>query len=139
MEIKHILVIGAGTMGAGVAQCAAQSGYKVTLIDTKDEFFQNGMDKINKTLNKGIEKGKVTEEKAEKIRSLISTTTDYTEPAKDADLVIEAVFEEMSIKEEIFKNLEVLCKPEAILTSNTSSLSITDLAKFTNRPDKECP
>jgi enoyl-CoA hydratase/3-hydroxyacyl-CoA dehydrogenase len=136
LEINKILVIGAGTMGAGVTQCAAQSGYQVTMMDTTDEFVQRGMDKINKTLQKGIEKGKVTEEKAEKVRSLISTTTDYTEAAKDADLVIEAVFEEMSIKEEIFKNLDNLCKPEAIISSNTSSLSITDLAKFTNRPDK---
>jgi enoyl-CoA hydratase/3-hydroxyacyl-CoA dehydrogenase len=136
MEIKHILVIGSGTMGAGVAQCAAQSGYKVTMMDTTDEYVQRGMDKINKTLNKGIEKGKVTEEKAEKIRSLISTSTDYTDAAKDAELVIEAVFEEMSVKEEIFKNLDKLCKPEAIITSNTSSLSITELASFTSRPDK---
>jgi len=136
MEIKKILVIGAGTMGAGVAQCAAQSGYAVTMMDTTDEFVSRGMDKINKTLQKGIEKGKVTEEKAEKVRSLISTTTDYTEAAKEADLVIEAVFEEMSVKEEIFKNLDKLCKPEALLTSNTSSLSITELANFTSRPDK---
>lgn len=136
MEIKNILVIGAGTMGAGVAQCAAQSGYQVTMMDTKEEFVQRGMDKINKTLQKGIEKGKVTEEKAEKVRSNIKTTTDYTEAAKEVDLVIEAVFEEMAIKEEIFKNLDNLCKPEAILTSNTSSLSITELANFTSRADK---
>jgi enoyl-CoA hydratase/3-hydroxyacyl-CoA dehydrogenase len=136
MVINKILVIGAGTMGAGVTQCAAQSGYTVIMMDTTDEFVQRGMDKINKTLQKGIEKGKVTEEKAEKVRSLITTTTDFAEAAKEADLVIEAVFEEMKIKEEIFKKLDELCKPEAILTSNTSSLSITELASFTSRPDK---
>ena len=97
MEIRKILMIGAGTMGSGIAQCAAQSGYQVTMMDMKDEFVQKGMDRINKTLQKGIEKGKTTEEKAEKVRSLITTTTDYTEAAKDADLVIEAVFEEMGI------------------------------------------
>jgi len=136
MKINKILIIGAGTMGAGIAQCAAQNGYQVTMMDMKDEYVQSGMEKINKTLQKGIEKGKVTEEKAEKVRSLIKTTTDYTEAAKDADLVVEVVFEEIKIKEEIFKNLDTLCKPEAILTSNTSSLSISDLAAFTNRPDK---
>jgi len=136
MVIKKILVIGAGTMGSGVTQCAAQSGYSVTMTDTKDEFVHKGMDRINKTLQKGIEKGKVTEEKAEKIRSLITSTTDYTESAKEADLVIEAVFEEMSVKEEIFKNLDNLCKSDAILTSNTSSLSITELANQTSRADK---
>jgi enoyl-CoA hydratase/3-hydroxyacyl-CoA dehydrogenase len=136
MKIEKILVIGAGTMGSGVTQCAAQSGYKVTMMDMKEDFVQRGMDKINKTLEKGIAKGKVTQDKAEMIRSNITSTTDYTEAAKDADLVIEAVFEELSIKEEIFKNLDKLCKPEAILTSNTSSLSITDLANFTNRPER---
>ena len=136
MEIRKILMIGAGTMGSGIAQCAAQSGYQVTMMDMKDEFVQKGMDRINKTLQKGIEKGKTTEEKAEKVRSLITTTTDYTEAAKDADLVIEAVFEEMGIKEELFTNLDKLCKPEAILTSNTSSLSISEIANFTSRPDK---
>ena len=136
MDIKHILVIGAGTMGSGVAQCAAQSGYKVTLMDTTEEFVQKGMDKINKTLQKGIDKGKTTQEKADKVRSLISTTTDFFEAAKDVDLVIEAVFEEMNIKVEIFKKLNELCKPEAILTSNTSSLSITELANITSHPER---
>jgi enoyl-CoA hydratase/3-hydroxyacyl-CoA dehydrogenase len=136
MNIKHILVIGAGTMGSGVTQCAAQSGYKVTMMDTTQDFVQRGMDKINRTLEKGIAKGKVSQEKADRVRSNISTTTDYTEAAKDADVVIEAVFEEMSIKEEIFKNLDRLCKPEAILTSNTSSLSITDLGELTSRPER---
>ncbi len=136
MAIEKILIIGAGTMGAGIAQCAAQKGYQVTLMDTTDDYVQKGMDKINKTLQKGIEKGKVSKEDAEKVRSLITTTTDYTQAASDADLVIEAVFEEMAIKEEIFKNLDRLCKPDAILTSNTSSLSITELANLTNRPDK---
>ncbi len=136
MAIEHILVIGAGTMGSGVAQCAAQSGYKVTMMDTTEEYVQKGMDKINKTLQKGIEKGKMTQDKADKVRSFITITTDFTEAAKTADLVIEAVFEEMNIKVELFKKLNQLCKPEVILTSNTSSLSITELAKITDHPER---
>jgi enoyl-CoA hydratase/3-hydroxyacyl-CoA dehydrogenase len=136
MLINKVLVIGAGTMGSGITQNAAQYGCQVTMMDTTEEFVQKGMDRINKTLQKGIEKGKVTEEKAEKIRANITITTDYTAAAKEADLVIEAVFEEMKIKEEIFKNLDQLCQEHAIFTSNTSSLSITELANLTGRPDK---
>ena len=133
--MEKIFVLGAGTMGAGIAQAFAAKGYEVILRDIKDEFVDKGLAGINKGLSKLVEKGKITEEAKEDLLSKISGTTDMS-LAEDCDLVIEAAVENMEIKKQIFAELDKLCKPETILASNTSSLSITEVAAATNRPDK---
>ena len=130
-----VFVIGAGTMGAGIALAFAENGYEVVMRDLNEEFIQRGYDKIEKNLNKALEKGKITEERKAQVLKHIITTTDIN-LAKDADIVIEAAVESMKIKKEIFAELDKLCKPECILATNTSSLSITEVASATNRPDK---
>jgi 3-hydroxybutyryl-CoA dehydrogenase len=133
--MEKIFVLGAGTMGAGIAQAFAAKGYEVILRDIKDEFVDKGLNGINKGLSKLVEKGKMTEEAKEEILSRISGTTDMNH-AEDCDLVVEAAVENMEIKKSIFAELDRICKPETILASNTSSLSITEVATATNRPDK---
>ena len=133
--MKKIFVLGAGTMGAGIAQAFAAKGYEVILRDIKDEFVDKGLAGINKGLSKLVEKGKITQEAKEDLLSRISGTTDMS-LAEDCDLVIEAAVENMEIKKQIFAELDKLCKPETILASNTSSLSITEVGAATKRPDK---
>lgn len=133
--MEKIFVLGAGTMGAGIVQAFAQKGYEVIVRDIKDEFVQSGIARINKGLSKLVSKGKMTEETKEDILSRISGTTDMN-LAADCDLVVEAAIENMKIKKEIFAELDKICKPETILASNTSSLSITEVASATNRPEK---
>ena len=134
-DMKKIFVLGAGTMGAGIVQAFAQKGYEVIVRDIKDEFVERGISVINKGLSKQVAKGKMTEEVKEEILARISGTTDMN-LAADCDLVVEAAIENMKIKKEIFVELDKICKPEAILASNTSSLSITEVASATSRPDK---
>lgn len=133
--MKKIFVIGAGTMGSGIVQAFAQKGYEVIVRDIKDEFVDRGIAGINKSLSKLVTKGKVTEEFKEEVLSRITGTTDLN-MAADCDLVIEAAVENMAIKKEIFAELDKICKAETILASNTSSLSITEVASATNRPDR---
>ena len=133
--MKKVFVLGAGTMGAGIVQAFAQSGCEVIVRDIKDEFVQRGINGIDKTLSKRVAKGKMTEEDKEAILGRISGTTDM-KLAADADIVVEAAIENMKIKKEIFAELDEICKPEAILASNTSSLSITEVASATKRPEK---
>ena len=133
--MEKIFVLGAGTMGAGIAQAFAAKGYEVIIRDIKDEFVDKGLAGINKGLSRLVEKGKITEEAKEDLLSRISGTTDMS-LAEDCDLVIEAAVENMAIKKQIFAELDKLCKPETILASNTSSLSITEVGAATNRPDK---
>lgn len=133
--MEKIFVLGAGTMGAGIVQAFAQKGYEVIVRDIKDEFVQRGLSGINKNLSKLVSKGKMTEETKEEILSRISGTTDMN-LAADCDLVVEAAIENMKIKKEIFAELDGICKKETILASNTSSLSITEVASATSRPDK---
>lgn len=133
--MKKVCVLGAGTMGAGIAQAFAVKGFEVVLRDIKDEFVQKGLNGINKALSKMVEKGKMEEAKKEEILSRITGTVDLN-MAADCDLVVEAAVENMKIKKEIFAELDKICKPETILASNTSSLSITEVASATNRPDK---
>ena len=130
-----IFVLGAGTMGAGIAQAFAAKGYEVILRDIKDEFVDRGLAGINKNLSKLVAKEKITEEVKEDILSRISGTTDIR-LAEDCDLVIEAAVENMQIKKQIFKELDEICGENTILATNTSSLSITDVASATKRPDK---
>ena len=133
--MEKIFVLGAGTMGAGIVQAFAQKGYEVIVRDIKDEFVERGLAGINKNLSKLVSKGKMTEEVKEDILSRISGTTDMN-LAADCDLVVEAAVENMKIKKEIFAELDKVCKPETILASNTSSLSITEVASATSRPEK---
>lgn len=133
--MEKIFVLGAGTMGAGIAQAFAAKGYEVILRDIKDEFVERGLNGINKNLSKLVAKGKMTEEVKEEILSRVSGTTDMN-MAEDCDLVVEAAVENMEIKKSIFAELDKICKAETILASNTSSLSITEVATATNRPDK---
>ena len=133
--MEKIFVLGAGTMGAGIVQAFAQKGYEVIVRDIKDEFVERGIAGINKNLSKLVAKGKMTEETKEDILSRISGTTDMN-LAEECDLVVEAAIENMKIKKEIFAELDKICKPETILASNTSSLSITEVASATGRPEK---
>lgn len=133
--MEKIFVLGAGTMGAGIVQAFAQKGHEVIVRDIKNEFVERGIAGINKGLSRQVSKGKMTEEAKEEILSRITGTTDLN-LAADCDLVVEAAVENMKIKREIFAELDIICKPETILASNTSSLSITEVASATKRADK---
>lgn len=133
--MKKIVIIGAGTMGLDIAQTFAAAGYTVVVRDITDAIIQASAFKLNKTLRKLVEKGKLNEAGKEEIIGRITFTTDLSK-ASDADLVIEAAIENLKIKQEIFAELDVLCKPETIMASNTSSISITAIAAATKRQDK---
>ncbi|MBP1745005.1 MAG: hbd2 [Firmicutes bacterium] len=128
-------MIGAGTMGAGIVQTFAEAGFEVVMRDLKEEFINRGYGSIEKNLSRAAAKGKITEERKAEILKNITTTT-YLDMARDADIVIEAAVENMRIKKEIFAELDEICKQGCILATNTSSLSITEVAGATNRPDK---
>ncbi len=137
MEIKKIGVIGAGTMGNGIAQMAAQIGCEVIMRDVEDAFVERGMKSIDRFLSKGVKKGKLDLAGKDAILGRIRGTTDMTQ-MKDVDLVIEAVIENLDLKKRVFKELDELCRPEVILASNTSSMSLTEIAAATKRPDRVC-
>lgn len=133
--MKKIVVIGGGTMGLDIAQVFARNGYDVVVRDIKDEIIQASEARLNKGLDKLVSKGKLDEAKKAEILSHMSFTTELA-AAADADLVVEAAIENLDIKKSIFAELDSLCKPETILASNTSSISITAIAAATKRPDK---
>src|SRR3989304_3459771 len=134
MSVKHIFVVGAGTMGNGIAQTAAVSGYQVTMMDVTDEFVKRGKTTIEKTVSKILEKGRITEQqKAAAQRFALST--DQAQAAA-ADLIIEAATENPELKLKLFQDLDGIAKPGVILASNTSSISINKLAAATQRPDQ---
>lgn len=133
--MKTIMVIGAGQMGGGIAQVAAQAGYSVILNDIKNEFVMRGLGIIQKNLSRSIEKGKLTEEEKETVLGRISKSISLQDAAA-ADLVIEAAVENMAIKAQVFSQLDVICPNHTILSTNTSSLPITEIAAFTKRPDR---
>lgn len=133
--MTKVCVIGAGTMGAGIAQAFAAKGYEVVLRDIKDEFIARGIAGIDKGLSKLVEKGKMTAEAKAEVVGRITGSTDINALA-DVDLVVEAAVENMELKKKIFAELDTVCKPEAILATNTSSLSVTEVAMATKRPDK---
>lgn len=134
-EIKQVGVIGAGTMGSGIAQVVAGSGRKVVLIDVSESSLDKGMNTIEKSLARLVKKGDIAESDSRAIVSNIQSTTRY-EDLSDVDMVIEAVFEEIGVKKETFKKLDECTKPEIILATNTSSLPIVEIAITTKRPDK---
>lgn len=137
MEIKKIGVLGAGTMGNGIAQVAAQTGYDVVMRDIEDSFVERGMKNIDKFLSKSVEKGKLEAGEKDSVLGRIKGTTDMSR-MKDVDFVVEAVIEDLDLKKAVFKELDEICRPEVILSSNTSSMSLTEIAAATKRPDKVC-
>ncbi len=134
--IRRITVLGAGTMGHGIAQVAAMAGYEVIMRDIEEKFIESGYNRIKKSLEKLVKKGKITREEADLILKRIKKTTNLEEAVKQADFVIEAVPEVFEIKAEVFKAVDELAPPHAIIATNTSSLPISELAEATNRPDK---
>ena len=135
MTVKKLYVVGSGAMGSGIAQTVATHGIQVIMNDINEEFVAKGYNKIKKSLEKAVTKGRMTEE-AKEVALANLTTTVSLEDAKDADFVIEAASENKEINLGIFKQLDKICKPEAILASNTSSLPITEIAAATGRPDQ---
>ena len=133
--IETIGVIGAGQMGNGIAQVAACAGYNVVMIDIKDDYVEKGLGTIQFSLGKLVSKERMTQDDADAALARITTGTDRSMCA-DCDLVVEAVPEILSLKAELFAELDAVCKPETILASNTSSISISTIAESTNRPDK---
>ena len=135
MEIKRIMVVGAGFMGSGIAQVMAAAGYEVVLMDVAAGFVRKGMAAIEKNLAGGVAKGKLAE--ADKTATLgrIIVTTELA-PAKDCDLVIEAIIENRQAKMDLYRQLEEICPPHVLFASNTSSIPITELATATKRPDR---
>lgn len=135
MEIKTLGVVGAGQMGSGIAQVAAASGLSVIMSDIKEEFLQRGTAAIGDSLNRLVKKEKMTAEERQAILGRIKGTTSLSDMSK-ADFVVEAATENETLKLKIFKDLDGICRPEIILSSNTSSISITKIAGATNRPEK---
>ncbi|AVX20608.1 MULTISPECIES: 3-hydroxybutyryl-CoA dehydrogenase [Carboxydocella] len=135
MEIKKVMVVGAGQMGSGIAQVAAQAGYQVILNDIKPEFVERGLSVITKNLARNVEKGKITEDEKNEILGRLTRSISL-EDAHDVDIVIEAAVEKMEIKADIFRKLDEITPAHAILATNTSSLPITEIAACTRRPEK---
>lgn len=135
MEIKKVAVIGAGTMGSGIAQVFAHRGFPVTMIDLKREFLDRGVAAVDKSLSRLVKKEVIDEKKKAEIMELVKTSTEMKD-ASSSDLVVEAVFEEFGIKVGLFKELDGICPKQAIFASNTSSISITALAASTSRPQR---
>jgi 3-hydroxyacyl-CoA dehydrogenase len=133
--MKHIVVIGAGTMGNGIAHTAAASGFDVTLIDVAEAFLERGMSTISSNLQRGVDKGKISAGEKQQVLGRIRPASDVA-AAADADIVIEAIIENLAAKTQLFEKLDALTRPNCILASNTSSISITKIAAATQRPDK---
>ncbi len=136
MEIKRIAVIGAGAMGTGIAYQAARFGIEVNLNDMKQEFISNGMNKIKSMIKTGVDKGKIDLKAAKAIVDGIKPVLDVSEAVKDVDMVVEAIYENMEAKKELFKKMDAAARPDTIFASNTSSLSVSEMATVTKRPDK---
>ena len=134
MEIKKVMVIGAGQMGGGIAQVCAQAGYDVKLNDIKEESYEKGLAVIAKNLSRNVEKGRMTEEEKTEVLGRITKSLDLQD-AHDVDIVIEAAIENMEIKKSIFAKLDGIAPEHAILATNTSSLPITEIAAATKRPE----
>jgi 3-hydroxybutyryl-CoA dehydrogenase len=131
---EKIAVIGAGTMGAGIAQVAVEAGFAVELVDTEQAFVDRGIQNIGKFIGKKVEKGKLTQAQRDDILSRLIGTTDVKKAVEGAVMVVEAVFEKFELKRDIFQKLDALCPPSVILASNTSTLSIANLAAATKNP-----
>ena len=135
MNISKIGVLGAGTMGAGIAQVSVEAGYNVILVDIVPPVIEKATKSMNNSWSKAVEKGKKTAEDIAKYSALLTTGTNIKD-FQDCDIVIEAIIENMDLKKKVFKELDEILPPDAILASNTSALSITEIAAATSRPDK---
>jgi len=135
MEIERVGVVGSGTMGHGIAQVSAMSGFETVILDVKQEFLDGAMKRISSSLDKMVEKGKITKGVKDDTLVRIKTTLDYNDLAY-CDIVIEAALEKPDVKGRVFRQLDSVCKRDAILATNTSSISIDEIAKFTKRPEK---
>ena len=135
MNIKKIGVVGTGLMGSGIAQSAAQAGFAVTMVDVKEEFVKKGFEYIKKNMERDVSKGKKTKEQADATIANIITSTSFDDLAQ-VDAVFEAVFEKTEVKKEVFAKLDKICQPDAYFITNTSGLSITEIASVTKRSDK---
>jgi 3-hydroxybutyryl-CoA dehydrogenase len=136
MEIRKVCVLGAGLMGSGISQVAAEAGYQVSMRDIEDRFVQGGLTTIRKNYERAVGKGKMTREQADAVLARIQGTVELEAAVQGAQVVIEAVIENMDLKKQVYRDLDRLAAPEAILASNTSGLSITEIASVTKRPDK---
>ncbi len=136
MEIKRVAVVGAGAMGHGIAQVAAMAGFEVTLRDINEEFVAGGMEKIKWSLNKLVEKSRITAQESKKTLDRIKPVVPLEEAVKDVDYVIEAAPENLNLKRQIFGEIDKLAPSHAILASNTSAILITEIAEATKRPEK---
>ena len=135
-KIKRAAVIGSGAMGHGIAELLAMNGYHVSMVDVNDEILQKAKEKIKWSLDKFAEKRRIRLEDADAAFARITTTTSYEEAAKDIDFAVEAAPENMDLKKTVFVKLDEVAPPNAILTSNTSALSITEMSSVTKRPDR---
>ena len=136
MEIRKICVLGAGLMGNGIVQICAQAGYRVAMRDVEQRFIDSGMNTIRKNLSNDVKKGKKTQEAVDEILSRITPTIDLKEAAGDADVVVEVIIEVMDVKKKVFRELEEIVPGHCLFFSNTSGLSLTEMASATKRPDK---
>jgi len=136
LKIKRVAVIGAGTMGSSIAYLCAWTGYDVSVREVNEDLLKRGMKRIREMIADGVNRGKLTPKEAEETMRRVKGTTDLAEAAGEADIVIEAVYEDMGVKKEVFRQLDEACPPHTILSSNTSALSITEMASATKRPDK---
>ena len=136
MDIKRVGIVGMGTMGSQIGIVCASGGFQTTMVDVSKELTEKAWSSISNFFDKQVKKGKISQGDAERILSLIITDTDLDRALSGVDLVIEAIFEEIQVKKEIFKKLDALCPRETILASNTSTLSISELGAVTGRPDK---
>ncbi|HBY89529.1 MAG TPA: 3-hydroxybutyryl-CoA dehydrogenase [Aerococcaceae bacterium] len=134
-NIKTIGVVGAGAMGAGIANVMATNGYKVILRDIKEEYVQTGLDRISKFMDNSIKRGKLTEEGKQEVLNRITATTSLQD-MKDVDLVIGVVIEDMDIKQQVFKELDEIVREDVVLATNTSSMSITEIASVVKNPSR---
>jgi len=136
MDVKKIAVIGSGAMGNGIAQVGLMAGYTVTMNDVEQRFIDRGVATIKDSLSKFVSKGKITEDANKDMLSRLKTTTDLKEAVSDADLVIEAVFEDLTLKKKVFADLDAYAPANAVLASNTSSMSITAIASAAKKPER---
>jgi len=136
MEIKRVGVVGMGTMGSQIGIVYARGGFQTIMVDVSDEIVEKGLNSIKSFLNSQVKKGKMNIAEVDQVLSLISTTTNLTKALSNVDLVIEAVFEDIEVKKELFKKMDTICPKKTILASNTSTLSITEMSAVTARPEK---
>lgn len=131
-----VTVIGAGTMGSGIAQVALEAGFQVILVDTEARFFERGINSIRKFIAKKVEKGKITQEKYDETVSRLSGTTDIAKAVAGAVMVVEAVFESLDLKKDIFRKIDAAAGPDTVMASNTSTLSISKIAAAVSKPGR---